>query len=80
MWQPRRWRRREKMIKIKQLTILLLLLVASGCVSVKLNGFQEIVERNQTGFENAVESDEGAEFVRQLGKYINKLEQQIEAN
>jgi len=49
-------------------------------VSVKLNGFQEIVERNQTGFESAVESDEGAEFVRQLGKYINKLEQQIEAN
>ena len=47
---------------------------------MKLNGFQEIVERNQTGFENAVEIDEGAEFVRQLGKYINKLEQQIEAN
>ena len=65
---------------MKWLIPLLLLLVASGCVSVKLNGFQEIVERNQTGFENAVESDEGAEFVRQLGKYINKLEQQIEAN
>ena len=47
---------------------------------MKLNGFQEIVERNQTGFENAVESDEGAEFVRQLGRYINQLEQRIEAD
>jgi hypothetical protein len=65
---------------MKLWTLSLLLLVSAGCVSVKLNGFQEIVERNQTGFENAVESDEGAEFVRQLGKYINKLEQQIEAN
>ena len=60
--------------------ILLLLLGTSGCLNVKLNGFQEIVERNQTGFENAVESDEGAEFVRQLGKYINQLEQRIEAD
>jgi len=65
---------------MKLWTLSLLLLVSAGCVSVKLNGFQEIVERNQTGFESAVESDEGAEFVRQLGKYINKLEQQIEAN
>jgi|TARA_R100001530_G_scaffold24112_1_gene19610 hypothetical protein len=31
------------------------------------------------GLENAVETDEGAEFIRQLGKYINQLEQQIEA-
>tara|TARA_R100001443_G_scaffold91697_1_gene98342 strand:+ start:467 stop:640 length:174 start_codon:yes stop_codon:yes gene_type:complete len=50
-----------------------------GCVSVKLNGFQEITERNAVGFANAVETDEGAEFIRELGKYINQLEQQIEA-
>lgn len=80
MWQQQQQQARDVKIKIKQLTILLLLLVSAGCISVKLNGFQEIAERNQTGFENAVESDEGAEFVRQLGKYINKLEQQIEAN
>jgi len=48
-------------------------------VSVRLNGFQEIAERNPVGLENAVETDEGAEFIRQLGKYINQLEQQIEA-
>ena len=46
---------------------------------MKLNGFQEIAERNPVGFENAVETDEGAEFIRQLGIYINQLEQQIEA-
>jgi len=59
--------------------LLLLLLVSAGCVSVRLNGFQEIAERNPVGLENAVETDEGAEFIRQLGKYINQLEQQIEA-
>jgi hypothetical protein len=59
--------------------LLLLLPVSAGCVSVRLNGFQEIAERNPVGLENAVETDEGAEFIRQLGKYINQLEQQIEA-
>tara|TARA_R100001594_G_scaffold138913_1_gene182863 strand:- start:447 stop:656 length:210 start_codon:yes stop_codon:yes gene_type:complete len=67
------------MIKIKKWTILLLMLASAGCVGVKLNGFQEIAERNPVGFENAVETDEGAEFIRQLGRYINQLEQQIEA-
>ena len=51
----------------------------AGCVNVKLNGFQEITERNPVGFANAVETDEGAEFIRELGRYINQLEQQIEA-
>ena len=48
-------------------------------MSVKLNGFQEITEANPAGFANAVETDEGAEFIRQLGRYINQLEQKIEA-
>ena len=46
---------------------------------MKLNGFQEIAERNPVGLENAVETDEGAEFIKQLGQYINQLEQQLEA-
>ena len=59
-----------------------LLLVAggsSGCLNVKLNGFQEIAERHPLGMENAVGTDEGAAFVRDLGRYINQLEQQLES-
>ena len=67
------------MRKIKLLMILLMLHATSGCLSVKLNGFQEITEANPAGFANAVETDEGAEFIRQLGRYINQLEQKIEA-
>jgi len=79
LWHGRKWRNKEKMRKTKLLMTLLMLLATSGCLSVKLNGFQEIAERNPVGLENAVETDEGAEFIRQLGKYINQLEQQIEA-
>lgn len=67
------------MKKTKGLTILLLLLVSAGCVSVKYNGFQEIAEAHPTGLERAVESDEGAAFVRALGRYINQLEQELES-
>ena len=31
------------------------------------------------GMENAVGTDEGAAFVRDLGRYINQLEQQLES-
>ncbi len=41
--------------------------------------FQEIAERHPMGMENAVETDEGAAFVRDLGRYINQLEQQLES-
>jgi len=75
LWHGRKWRNKEKMRKTKLLMTLLMLLATSGCLS----GFQEIAERNPAGLENAVETDEGAEFIRQLGKYINQLEQQIEA-
>ena len=68
------------MKKIKCSLILLLLLVSGGCVSVKLNGFQEIAEAHPKGLEMAVESEEGAAFVKALGLYINQLEQKIESN
>jgi len=59
----------------------LILLVAagsSGCLTEKLNGFQEIVEANPVGLENCVSTNEGAALVKSLGLYINKLEERIE--
>ena len=46
---------------------------------MKLNGFQEIAEAHPKGLEMAVESEEGAAFVKALGLYINQLEQRIES-
>ena len=62
------------------LSLFLLLAIggSSGCLSEKLNGFQEIAERHPVGMENAVATDEGAAFVKDLGLYINKLEERIE--
>jgi hypothetical protein len=68
----------EKRKNIRWLMILLLLLVSAGCVSKKLNGFQEIAERNPIGMEEATATDEGAELIRQLGRYIAELEEMIE--
>ena len=62
----------------KKLSLLLVVGVLSGCVSEKLNGFQEIAARHPVGLEEAVATDEGAAFVRDLGKYINELERRIE--
>jgi len=68
------------MKKIKLLLILSVLLGNVGCgVSVKLDGFREIVDQHPMGLEKAVESDEGAAFVKALGFYINELERQLEA-
>ena len=47
-------------------------------MNVRLNGFQEIAERHPEGLEDAVSTDEGAAFVKDLGRYINQLEQQLE--
>jgi len=55
-----------------------MLLGSAGCVSVKLNGFQEIAATHPVGLEKAVESEEGAAFVKALGLYINKLEYELE--
>jgi hypothetical protein len=66
---------------MKRLTALLLLLVAvvaQGCLSQKLNGFQEAVESDPSGFEAAVATDEGARFVKSLGLLINKYEEILE--
>jgi len=67
------------MRKIKLLMILLMLLVSAGCINVKLNGFSEIAERNPVGMEEATSTPEGEALIRDLGRYINQLEQQIEA-
>lgn len=56
----------------------LLLLGATSCVTKKYNGFAEIAEMHPEGLQMAVESDEGAAFVRALGRYINQLEQELE--
>ena len=66
------------MTKLKTSLLLLLLAANSGCLSVKLNGFEEIANRNELGMEHATATPEGAELIRQLGHYINELEFQIE--
>ena len=58
--------------------LLLLLVVNSGCVSAKLNGFEEIANRNELGMEHATATPEGTVLIRELGRYINELEFQIE--
>jgi hypothetical protein len=63
---------------LRTLSLLLVIGVSSGCLNVKLNGFQEIAERHPKGLEDAVLTDEGAAFVKDLGRYINQLEQQLE--
>ncbi len=66
------------MRKWKVLLLLLLLAVSNGCLSVKLNGFEEIAARNELGMEHATATPEGTELIRQLGEYINELEYQLE--
>jgi hypothetical protein len=67
---------------MKGLTVSLMLLVSgvsSGCLSVKLNGFEEIATRHPVGMEEATATDEGAALIRDLGRYINDLERQLES-
>jgi len=52
--------------------------VSNGCLTVKLQGFSEIAERHPVGMENATSTDEGVALIRDLGRYINELERQIE--
>ncbi len=60
--------------------LLLAFVVSNGCLTVKLNGFSEIAARNPQGMEDATATDEGAALIRDLGKYINQLEQRLEDN
>jgi hypothetical protein len=48
-------------------------------LTVKLNGFSEIAERHPAGMETATSTDEGAALIRDLGRYINELERQLES-
>jgi len=67
---------------MKGLTVSLMLLVSgvsSGCLSVKLNGFEEIATRHPVGMEEATATDGGAALIRDLGRYINDLERQLES-
>ena len=59
--------------------MLLALGVSNGCLTVKLNGFSEIAERHPAGMETATSTDEGAALIRDLGRYINELERQLES-
>jgi hypothetical protein len=59
--------------------MLLALAVSSGCLSTKLNGFEEIATRHPVGMEEATATDEGAALIRDLGRYINELERQLES-
>ncbi len=65
--------------------LVLLLLVTSGCITRKYQGFQEMVEAHPKGFEDAVNGsyyrDGGSEserFVQALGRYISTLEYELE--
>lgn len=71
------------------LKILLLglgLLVMSGCVSVKYQGVERLIEANPKGWEDAVNgshyrdgSDDSERMMRSIGRYINELEQKLES-
>lgn len=61
------------------LLILLASGVSSGCLSVKLDGFEEIATRHPVGMEEATATDEGAALIRDLGRYINELERRLES-
>ena len=70
------------MTKIKKWTTLLMLLAfvaSSGCLTVKLNGFQEIAESHPVGMETATSTDEGVALIRDLGRYISELERRLES-
>jgi len=58
--------------------LLLVLVVNSGCMTVKYNGWLEITAKHPVGLENAVSTEEGAAFVEELGLYINRLEFELE--
>ena len=67
------------MKKWTTLLMLLALAASSGCLAVKLNGFQEIAESHPVGLEEATSTDEGAALIRALGRYINELERRLES-
>ena len=59
--------------------MLLALGASNGCLTVKLNGFQEIAESHPVGLEEATSTDEGAALIRDLGRNINELERRLES-
>ena len=77
--------RTERKEKMKWLMILLLGLLAAGCLKTKLNGWTNLIQNNPVGFEDAVngsyykdESIARALFIQSTGKYINELEYRLE--
>ena len=77
--------RTERKEKMKWLMILLLGLLAAGCLKTKLNGWTNLIQNNPVGFEDAVngiyykdESNASSLFIQSTGKYINELEYRLE--
>ena len=77
--------RTERKEKMKWSMILLLGLLAAGCLKTKLNGWTNLIQNNPVGFEDAVngsyykdESNASALFIQSTGKYINELEYRLE--
>ena len=69
------WRRR-----LRRLLPPLVLLVGMGCVSVKLNNAERLIDKHPQGFSDAVNaSPESRAFVEDALKTINALEETIEA-
>jgi hypothetical protein len=60
------------------LFLLLSLAVNTGCLAVKLNGFQEIAEKHPVGMEEVTATPEGTALIRDLGRYIADLEHRLE--
>ena len=59
--------------------MLVSLLLAVGCVTVKKNNLDEILNVHEQGFTDAVNaSDESREFVRELMQTIADLEYEVE--
>jgi hypothetical protein len=65
--------------------LLLGLIVTSGCVTNKYQGWEEITMAHPKGFEDAVNGsyyrdggNDSERFLNDLGRYINKLEYELE--
>jgi|TARA_Y100000356_G_C11073400_1_gene190149 hypothetical protein len=78
MWLRQHRHKLARMRRMIKFTILLMLLASAGCISEKLNGFQEIAERHPLGMEQITEHPESEALIIDLGRYINELERRIE--
>lgn len=73
--KKRRWRGWQKSV----MTFTLALTLLSGCLSPRLTGVQDLMDRHPEGLSQAVNAGPEAEaFIRELADYALQLEAQLE--